>query len=91
MFILNQAHLSAVVASGALHLDLLLRSFMPSSVLPALALVLNAFVWGCAWWPFRHLEAHGVVCEPVRVDELTGRQFTFFSDPDGLPLEVYEG
>lgn len=38
----------------------------------------------------RHLAAHGVVCEPVRVDELTGRQFTFFSDPDGLPLELYE-
>ncbi len=39
----------------------------------------------------QHLATHGVVCEPVRVDELTGRQFTFFSDPDGLPLELYEG
>ncbi|GAB3850021.1 VOC family protein [Hymenobacter terrigena] len=38
----------------------------------------------------RHLEAHGVACEPVRVDELTGRRFTFFADPDGLPLEFYE-
>jgi glyoxylase I family protein len=38
----------------------------------------------------RHLEAHQVVCEPVRVDEYTGRRFTFFSDPDGLPLELYE-
>ncbi|MFD2721756.1 VOC family protein [Hymenobacter monticola] len=38
----------------------------------------------------RHLEQHGVPCEPVRVDELTGRRFTFFSDPDGLPLEFYE-
>ncbi|NML66132.1 VOC family protein [Hymenobacter sp. RP-2-7] len=38
----------------------------------------------------RHLAAHGVACEPVRVDEWTGRQFTFFSDPDGLPLELYE-
>ena len=38
----------------------------------------------------RHLAAHGVVCEPVRVDELTGRRFTFFADPDGLPLEFYE-
>ena len=37
-----------------------------------------------------HLEAHGVPCEPVRVDELTGRRFTFFADPDGLPLEFYE-
>ena len=38
----------------------------------------------------RHLAAHGVACEPVRMDELTGRHFTFFSDPDGLPLEFYE-
>ncbi|WP_201983286.1 SMU1112c/YaeR family gloxylase I-like metalloprotein [Hymenobacter rubidus] len=38
----------------------------------------------------RQLEQHGVACEPVRVDELTGRRFTFFSDPDGLPLEFYE-
>lgn len=38
----------------------------------------------------RHLEAHGVACEPVRVDEFTGRRFTFFADPDGLPLEFYE-
>ncbi|MBN9524374.1 VOC family protein [bacterium] len=37
-----------------------------------------------------HLEAHGVAAEPVRVDEYTGKRFTFFADPDGLPLELYE-
>ena len=37
------------------------------------------------------LEQKGVVCEPIRVDELTGKRFTFFADPDGLPLELYEG
>ncbi|QJX00017.1 SMU1112c/YaeR family gloxylase I-like metalloprotein [Frigoriglobus tundricola] len=37
-----------------------------------------------------HLEAHGVRVEPVRVDEFTGKRFTFFADPDGLPLELYE-
>ncbi len=37
-----------------------------------------------------HLAAHGVACEPIRRDELTGRRFTFFADPDGLPLELYE-
>lgn len=37
-----------------------------------------------------HLEAHGVTVEPVRVDEYTGKRFTFFADPDGLPLELYE-
>lgn len=38
----------------------------------------------------RLLEAKGVAVEPVRVDELTGKRFTFFADPDGLPLELYE-
>ncbi|TPG60684.1 VOC family protein [Ewingella americana] len=32
----------------------------------------------------------GVSCEPVRIDPYTSRRFTFFSDPDGLPLELYE-
>ncbi|WP_299597449.1 VOC family protein [uncultured Microbulbifer sp.] len=36
------------------------------------------------------LESRGVEVEPVRVDEYTGKRFTFFSDPDGLPLELYE-
>ncbi|WP_201314081.1 VOC family protein [Dyella sp. EPa41] len=31
-----------------------------------------------------------VACEPVRVDEYTNRRFTFFADPDGLPIELYE-
>jgi drug/metabolite transporter (DMT)-like permease len=30
------------------------------ALLPALALVLNAFVWGVSWWPFRELQGHGV-------------------------------
>jgi glyoxylase I family protein len=38
----------------------------------------------------QQLEAQHVVCEPIRVDEFTGRRFTFFADPDGLPLELYE-
>ncbi|HDS1580600.1 VOC family protein [Stenotrophomonas maltophilia] len=41
--------------------------------------------------PFiQHLASQGVDCEPIRVDEYTGRRFTFFADPDGLPLELYE-
>lgn len=36
------------------------------------------------------LAAHGIPVEEIRVDELTGRRFTFFADPDGLPLEFYE-
>ncbi|MHA6310274.1 VOC family protein [Pantoea sp. S-LA4] len=36
------------------------------------------------------LAGKGVVCEPIRIDELTGKQCTFFADPDGLPLELYQ-
>jgi glyoxylase I family protein len=36
------------------------------------------------------LKAQGIPVEPIRVDDLTGRTFAFFSDPDGLPLELYE-
>jgi glyoxylase I family protein len=35
-----------------------------------------------------HLNDHGVAVEPVRVDEFTGARYTFFADPDGLPLEL---
>ncbi|MCW8331208.1 VOC family protein [Photobacterium sp. SDRW27] len=38
-----------------------------------------------------YLESHRVDVEPIRVDEFTGRKYTFFQDPDGLPLELYEG
>ena len=36
------------------------------------------------------LQNHGVAVEQVRVDEYTGKRYTFFVDPDGLPLELYE-
>ena len=37
------------------------------------------------------LERKGVIVETIRTDEFTGKRFTFFSDPDGLPIELYEG
>lgn len=37
-----------------------------------------------------NLQAAGVTTEPIRIDEFTGKRFTFFADPDGLPLELYE-
>ncbi|WP_417291229.1 VOC family protein [Corallibacter sp.] len=36
------------------------------------------------------LASRGVDSEPVRIDEFTGKRFTFFSDPDNLPIEIYE-
>lgn len=38
----------------------------------------------------RLLEQKGIIPEPVRKDEFTGKKFTFFPDPDGLPIEIYE-
>ena len=38
----------------------------------------------------RHLNKNGILTEPIRIDEYTAKRFTFFSDPDGLPLELYE-
>ncbi|RFZ84939.1 VOC family protein [Mucilaginibacter terrenus] len=37
-----------------------------------------------------HINENGVPAEPVRIDPTTGKRFTFFADPDGLPLELYE-
>ena len=36
------------------------------------------------------LNLQGVECEPIRIDEFTRKRFTFFEDPDKLPLELYE-
>ena len=37
-----------------------------------------------------YLESKAIFVEPIRVDELTNNRFTFFADPDGLPLELVE-
>lgn len=36
------------------------------------------------------LKSKGVDVEDIRIDDITGKLFTFFKDPDGLPLEIYE-
>lgn len=37
-----------------------------------------------------HLKQKAVLPEPIRADEWTNKRFTFFTDPDGLPIELYE-
>jgi glyoxylase I family protein len=37
-----------------------------------------------------YLVSCGIEVEPIRIDSLTGKKFTFFKDPDNLPLEIYE-
>jgi len=36
------------------------------------------------------LKGNGIAIETIRIDEFTGKRFTFFADPDGLPIELYE-
>ena len=36
------------------------------------------------------LNGMGIETEPVREDPYNGGRFTFFKDPDGLPLELHE-
>lgn len=38
----------------------------------------------------KELAQKGIPCEPIRMDEFTGKRMTFFFDPDGLPLELHE-
>ena len=38
----------------------------------------------------RELKEKGREGEKIRIDEFTGRKFTFFRDPDDLPIELYE-
>lgn len=37
-----------------------------------------------------HLHKNQIISEPIRIDEFTGKRFTFISDPDDLPIEFYE-
>jgi glyoxylase I family protein len=38
----------------------------------------------------KYLEENNIKCEPIRIDNITNKKFTFFNDPDNLPLEIYE-
>ena len=37
-----------------------------------------------------YLSSKNIICEDIRIDETTGKRFTFFNDPDNLPIEIYE-
>lgn len=56
----------------------------------ALGLRHIAFEVGNLEKAINHLASRSISYEPVRIDNLTGKKFVFFSDPDGLPLELYE-
>ena len=37
------------------------------------------------------LRSKNIEVQDVRIDEITNKRFTFFYDPNGQPLELYEG
>ncbi|HEY6900766.1 MAG TPA: VOC family protein [Puia sp.] len=50
-----------------------------------------AFLVGDVEAAAAELRSKGVDVEAVRIDELTQKKFVFFTDPNGQPLELYEG
>jgi glyoxylase I family protein len=38
----------------------------------------------------KQLNQKGIETEPIRIDEYSDKKFTFFADPDDLPIEFYE-
>ncbi|HLO88442.1 MAG TPA: VOC family protein [Nostocaceae cyanobacterium] len=37
-----------------------------------------------------YLKSQNIEVEKIRIDAITGKKFTFFKDPDNLPLEIYQ-
>lgn len=37
-----------------------------------------------------YLKSYQIEAEPIRIDEFTNKKFTFFNDPDLLPIELYQ-
>ena len=38
----------------------------------------------------QYLQSNNITVEVIRIDPFTNKKFTFFADPDGLPIELYE-
>ncbi|MFA0084815.1 VOC family protein [Vibrio sp. 10N.261.51.F12] len=60
-------------------------SFPEAQGLRHLAFTVDNMANAVAW-----LVEQGIAVEPIRIDEYTGKRYTFFQDPDGLPLELCE-
>ena len=81
-----------MLRSGATVLELFIKPDAPQRVNDPEALGLRHLAFhvenmdeAVAW-----LNSRGVETEPVRHDTINGGRFTFFKDPDGLPLELHE-
>jgi len=65
--------------------------FAPKASYPeALGLRHLAFVVESMDLACKHLQSFAIEVEPVRCDPYTGKKYTFFNDPDNLPLELCE-
>ena len=49
-----------------------------------------AFYVDCIEDAIKELNEKGIKTEPIRIDNYTNKKYTFFKDPDGLPLELHE-
>ena len=81
-----------MLESGQIVLELFIKSNAPARVddpeamgLRHLAFRVENMDEAVEW-----LRSRGVETEPVRNDTINGGRFTFFKDPDGLPLELHE-
>ena len=81
-----------MLRQGETTLELFIRPDAPQRVnnpeargLRHLAFRVEDAVAAAAW-----LKARGIETEPIREDLVNGGKFTFFKDPDGLPLEIHE-
>ena len=81
-----------MLSLGETTLELFIRPDAPQRVnnpeamgLRHLAFRVEDAVATAAW-----LNSRGIETEPIREDLVNGGRFTFFKDPDGLPLEIHE-
>ena len=81
-----------MLSLGETTLELFIRPDAPQRVnnpeamgLRHLAFRVEDAVAAAAW-----LNSRGIETEPIREDLVNGGKFTFFKDPDGLPLEIHE-
>ena len=81
-----------MLSLGETTLELFIRPDAPRRVnnpeamgLRHLAFRVEDAVAAAAW-----LNTRGIETEPIREDLVNGGKFTFFKDPDGLPLEIHE-
>ena len=88
----QQKDMLIMLQSGETVLELFIKADAPQRVdnpealgLRHLAFHVENMEEAVAW-----MSARGVETEPVREDKINGGRFTFFRDPDGLPLELHE-